>query len=279
MISKSAVSELSQVWEEDFQRWRNRSLAELEPLYFFLDAFYLSLRSGSSEKEGILAAYAILRSGKKVLIHLALGGRENYDSWLAFLHDLTERGFKEPALVISDGNPGLKKALRRIWPQVKHQRCQRHKLLNILVKLPKAMQAEMKRLVQQVFWADSYEEGLNKGRALIVRFKDRYPAAMDCLEKDLEACLIYLKFPKEHRLRIRTTNGLERIIEELKRRTKVVGRLPSEQAALKLVFAVASTYERKWRGITVTAAQLAQIDRVVAQTKQLPAERAVVTGG
>ncbi len=124
MVSRSAVSELSQVWEEDFQRWRNRSLEQLEPLYFFLDAFYLPLRSGSTEKEGILAAYAILRSGKKVLIHLALGGRENYDSWLAFLHDLTERGFKEPVLAISDGNPGLKKALRQIWPQVKHQRCQ-----------------------------------------------------------------------------------------------------------------------------------------------------------
>jgi len=272
MVSKSAVSELSQVWEEDFQRWRNRSLAQLEPLYFFLDAFYLPLRAGTKEREGILAAYAILRSGKKVLIHLALGGRENYDSWLAFLHDLTERGFKEPALVISDGNPGLKKALRRIWPQVKHQRCQRHKLLNILVKLPKTMQAEMKRLVQQVFWADSFEEGLQKGRALILRFQERYPAAMDCLEKDLEACLLYLKFPEEHRLRIRTTNGLERIIEELKRRTKVVGRLPSEQAALKLVYAVARTYERNWRGMVVTAEQLQQIDRVVAQSTALSDE-------
>jgi transposase-like protein len=279
MVSKSAVSELSQVWEEDFQRWRNRSLAQLEPLYFFLDAFYLPLRSGSTEKEGILAAYAILRSGKKVLIHLALGGRENYDSWLAFLHDLTEREFKAPALAISDGNPGLKKALRRIWPEVNHQRCQRHKLLNILVKLPKAMQAEMKRLVQQVFWADSFEEGLHKGRALIERFKERYPAAMDCLEKDLEACLLYLKFPEEHRVRIRTTNGLERIIEEVKRRTKVVGRLPSEAAALKLVFAVASTYSRQWRGIAVTPQQLAQIDQVVAAAKPQREERAVVTVG
>ncbi|MBI3660948.1 transposase [Candidatus Acetothermia bacterium] len=107
-----------------------------------------------------------------------------------------------------------------------------------MVKLPKAVQAEMKRLVQQVFWADSYEEGLRGGWALIERFRERYPAAMECLEKDLEACLLYLKFPQAHRLRIRTPNGLERIIEEVKRRTKVVGRLPSEQAALKLVYAV-----------------------------------------
>lgn len=137
----------------------------------------------------------------------------------------------------------------------------------------------MKRLVQQVFWADSYAEDLQKGRALIERFKDRYPAAMECLEKDLEACLLYLKFPEEHRLRIRTTNGLERIIEEVKRRTKVVGRLPSESAALKLVYAVASTYSRSWRGIAVTPEQLAQIDRVVAEAKQPRDEPAVVTVG
>ncbi len=137
----------------------------------------------------------------------------------------------------------------------------------------------MKRLVQQVFWADSYEEGMSKGRALIERFKDRYPAAMDCLEKDLEACLLYLKFPEEHRLRIRTTNGLERIIEELKRRTKVVGRLPSEQAALKLVYAVARTYERKWRGMVVTPEQLEQIDRVVPEQKQRQEVGELVTVG
>lgn len=268
MVSKSAVSELSRVWEEDFQRWRTRDLSELEPLYLFLDAFYLPLRSGTEEQEGVLCAYAILRSGRKVLVHLALGCHESYDCWLAFLHDLVERGLPEPALVISDGNPGLKKALRRVWPEVLHQRCQRHKMLNILAKVPKQAQAELKRLIQQVFWADSYEEGLRRGHALIARFSDRYPAAMECLEKDLEACLLYLKFPPEHWLRIRSTNALERVIEEIRRRTKVVGRFPGEQAALKLVYAVASTYTRRWRGVPVTDEQLAEIDRVVWEEKE-----------
>jgi transposase-like protein len=279
MVSKSAVSELSQVWEEAFQQWRSRDLSELDPLYFFLDAFYLPLRAGTEEREGILCAYAIRRSGQKVLVHLALGARESYDSWLAFLHDLIERGLQEPVLVISDGNPGLKKALKRVWPWVLHQRCQRHKLLNILAKVPKQFQAELKQLVQQVFRAESYEEGLRRGRALIARFKDRYPSAMECLEKDLEACLLYLKFPAAHQLRIRTTNGLERIIEELRRRTKVMGRLPSESAALKLVYAVASTYARTWRGLVVTAEQLAQIGQVVQAAKGQRPESAVVAVG
>lgn len=279
LVSKSAVSELSRVWEEDFQRWRTRDLSELQPLYLFLDAFYLPLRSGTNEQEGVLCAYAILRSGKKVLIHLALGCHESYDCWLTFLQDLVGRGLKEPALVISDGNPGLKKALRRVWPGVPHQRCQRHKMLNILAKVPKRMQAELKRLIQQVFGADSYEQGLKRGWDLIDRFQDRYPAAMECLEKDLEACLVYLKFPLEHRRRIRTTNGLERIIEEIRRRTKVVGRLPSEAATLKLVYAVASTYARRWRGMPVTDEQLAQIDRVVQEEKERQREGALVAVG
>jgi transposase-like protein len=279
MVSKSAVSELSQVWEEAFQQWRSRDLSELEPLYFFLDAFYLPLRSGTEEREGVLWAYAILRSGKKVLVHLAVGSRASYDSWLSFLHDLVERGLKEPVLVISDGNPGLKKALKRVWPWALPQRCQRHKWLNLLAKVPKQFQAELKQLVQQVFRAESYEEGLRRGRALIARFQDRYPSAMECLEKDLEACRLYLKFPEAHQKRIRTTNGLERIIEELRRRTKVMGRLPSESAALKLVYAVASTYARTWRGLVVTTEQLGQIDQRVAEQKKPQEESAVVAVG
>lgn len=113
------------------------------------------------------------------------------------------------------------------------------------------MQAELKRLIQQVFWADSYEEGLKRGRALIARFQER----------------------------IRSTNALERIIEEIRRRTKVLGRLPGEQAALKLVYAVASTYARRWRGIPVTEEQLAQIDRVVAEEKERRREGVLVTVG
>jgi len=279
LVSRSAVSELSRVWEEDFQRWRTRDLSELRPLYLFLDAFYLPLRAGSEAQEGVLCAYAITRAGKKVLVHLALGCHESFDCWLAFLHDVVERGLCEPALVISDGNPGLKKALKRIWPDVLPQRCQRHKMLNILAKLPQQVHAELKPLIQQVFWADSWEEGLQRGHALIARFGDRYPAAMECLAKDLEACLLYLKFPREHRVRIRSTNGLERIIEEIRRRTKVLGRFPSEQAALKLIYAVTMTYARKWRGMPVTAEQLAEIDRVVAVAKGRQPESVLATVG
>lgn len=121
-----------------------------------------------------------------MLLHLDLGSRESYDAWLSLLQDLSTRGLAEPLMVIFDGPPGLKKAIKRMRPRVWRQRCQVHKMRNILAKLPRLMQTQMKRLVQQVFLAPGYDVAMKRGRALIARFRDRYSAAMECLDRDLE---------------------------------------------------------------------------------------------
>jgi transposase-like protein len=126
------------------------------------------------------------------------------------------------------------------------------KVLLHSVKVPKRMQKEMKQLVQQVFYASSYEEGLRLGQALIARFGERYSSAMECLEEDLEECLTYLKFPQAHWKFIRTTNLLERTFGEDKRRTKVIPRFPSERACLKLVYATLITASQRWKGAKMT---------------------------
>lgn len=128
---------------------------------------------------------------------------------MAFCHDLTARGLGTPLLVIGDGNPGLWRAVKEVFPGVRRQRCQVHKLRNILAKLPKLAAIQLKPLLQQVFLAPDHATGLRRGRALIARFRARYPAAMECLEKDLEECLTYLCFPTEHQKRLRTTNLLD----------------------------------------------------------------------
>ena len=262
VLSKSGVSRIAAQLGESFQRWRERDLSGLRVVYLFLDAIYLAARSGTKEQEGVLCAYGMLDDGRKVLLHLALGSRESYDAWLGFLHELTARGLAEPMLAVSDGNPGLKKALREVFPHARRQRCQVHKLRNILAKLPKAMRAEMARLVGPVFHAATYEEGLRRGRALIARFKARYPSAMACLEEDLEACLVHLKFPKEHHVRLRTTNLLERTFGEGRRRMKVIGRFPTEAACLQLLYATLITASHKWRGVPMTPAILRQLDAI-----------------
>jgi putative transposase len=249
LLSRSSVSRITRRLQQDFDTWKKRDLSEFRILYLFLDAIYLPLRQGVKEKEGVLCAYGILENGKKVLLHLALGSRESYDSWLSFLHDMTARGLNEPLLVTSDKHKGLKKAVREVFPHAFRQPCLAHKMRNILCKLPKKIEKEMKLLIKQVYYASGYEEGLKLGRELIARFKDRYTSAMECLEEDLAECLTYLRFPQAHWKAIRTSNLLERTFGEGRRRTKVIPRFPTETAGLRLLYATLITASRTWQGI------------------------------
>jgi len=261
-LSRSAVSRSVEILRSQFAAWRSRDLSDLDVIYLFLDGQYHAMRQGSREKEGILCVYGVLESGKTVLIHLEQGYRESHDAWLSVLHDVTTRGLRAPLLIVVDGNPGLRKAVRQVLPGTRVQRCQVHKMRNILCKVPRLMQAELKKLVQQVFLAPDYATGLRRGRALIARFRNRYTEAMLCLEKDLEECLTYLLFPLEHRKRLRTTNLLERTFGESRRRTKVIPRFPTETSCLTLVYASLVTASRKWRGVIMTPKILRQLDQI-----------------
>ncbi len=263
-VSKSTASRAAQVLQAEFDTWRTRDLAECNILYLFLDGQFHAVRPESAEKEGILAAYALCEDGKVVLLHLGLGPRESTDAWVALLHDLTARNLPAPLLVVIDGNPGLRKAVRQVFAGVRVQRCQVHKLRNILAKLPKLAAAQLKPLVRQVFLAPDHATGLRRGRALVARFRSRYPEAMACLERDLEECLTYLLFPKEHQKRLRTTNLLERTFEESRRRTKVIPRFPGERSCLTLMYATLITASRTWRGIPMTAQILRALDKLRA---------------
>lgn len=261
-VSKSSASRATQALQAEFDAWRTRDLSELKVLYLFLDGQFHAVRSETTEKEGILAAYALCEDGRMVLLHLGPGPRESTDAWVAFLHALTARGLQAPLLVVLDGNPGLRRAVRQVFPGARVQRCQVHKLRNILAKLPRLAAQQLKPLVQQVFLAPDYATALRRGRALIARFRDRYASAMECLEKDLEECLTYLRFPAEHRKRIRTTNLLERTFGESRRRTKVIPRFPGERSCLALIFASLITAAATWRGIRMTPKILRALDNL-----------------
>ncbi len=261
-VSKSSASRATQALQAEFDAWRTRDLGAFNVLYLFLDGQFQAARAESTEKEGILGAYALCEDGTVVLLHLGLGPRESTDAWVAFLHDLTARNLNTPLLVITDGNPGLTRAVKQVFPGVRRQRCQVHKLRNILAKLPKLAVPQLKPLLQQVLLAPDHATGLRRGRALIARFRDRYTSAMECLEKDLDECLTYLLFPKEHQKRLRTTNLLERTFEESRRRTKVIPRFPSERSCLTLMYATLITASRTWRGIPMTPRILRALDKL-----------------
>jgi putative transposase len=250
LLSRSAVSELTDSLWEDYQAFCERDLSTMDVEYLFIDAVYEGLRSWGGH-QGILCAWAICHNGRKVMVHLALGSRESYETCLDFLRDLVGRGLKTPLLITTDGAPGLIRAVGEMWPKSLRQRCLAHKTRNILGKVPGAAQEEIKRRVRDVFYAPSLEMATDRAADLLATYEGAYPSAMRSFSDDLEACLTYLRFPYAHHKAIRTTNLLERAFVESRRRTKVIPHFFTEQACLKLVFSALWQTSQRWRRVTM----------------------------
>ncbi|MHB1244307.1 MAG: IS256 family transposase [Gaiellaceae bacterium] len=263
IISKSTVSRICVEGRERYRAWCGRRLDEHDLVYCFLDAIYLKLRPEDEPAEGVLVAWGITLEGRKVLLGLQLGSRESYESWLAFGRDLVGRGMRAPALLVADGAPGLWKAARELWPAALEQRCTVHALRNVTARLPERHHRELKARWWRLFDEAASPAEARAGLAAIVDdYRAAYPSAMAVIERDAAELVTHLRFPSEHRKRIRSTNLLERTFVEVRRRTKVIGRFPGETSALSLVWAVLELTSRGWRGITMTPKAVAEIERL-----------------
>ena len=252
-LSRSSVSRANETLKESFSAWRKRDLSKDEGVYLFLDGVYLKMHVGNSAAEAVLVAHGITAQGKRALLGVILGGRESEDSWKALLLDLEGRGLKAPALVIHDGNQGLIKALRCVWKDVPRQRCIAHKIRNVLDRVPRKHQAEVKQRLVKIFYAPDLEEALAAVKAFATRYGKAFPAACGVLARDLADCLTFYRFPAEHWRRLRTSNVIERAFREVRRRTNVVGRFPGEAAALVLIWATLEQDRLVWRGVQMDA--------------------------
>ena len=144
LLSRSAVSEVTETLWEEYEAFQARDLSELGVLYLFLDGLYEPLRVHGVSREAVLCAWAITLEGRKVLLSLSLGGRESYEAWREFLRDLVTRGLKVPLTVTTDGAPGLIRAVEETWPKSLRLRCWVHRTRNVLAKVPESMRAEVK---------------------------------------------------------------------------------------------------------------------------------------
>ena len=255
-ISKSTVSAVCQAIKEEYEAWARCRLDGITLDYLFLDASFFRMHPGSPA-EPVLAAWGITTEGKPAFIGLAPGSGESADVWHDFLTGLTGRGLASPLLVISDGAPGLITAIEQAFPRALRQRCLIHRARNVLAKIPAGMQAEVKDAYWKIF--DTEEMKTQPGPKLVepidariteiaARYSATYPSAMKCLLADREGLTAYLRFPAEHRHRIRHSNFIERTFGETRRRTKVIGRLPGETSCLTLVWAVLDRASRGWPG-------------------------------
>lgn len=269
VASKSTVSRICEDTRERYRQWCHRRLDEHDLVYLFLDAIYLKLRPDDTPAEGVLVCWGVTLQGSKVLLGLQLGSRESYENWLSFGRDMIARGLRAPALVIADGAPGIWRAVRELWPHALEQRCTIHALRNVTGKLPERHHADLKARWWKIFdEARSAGEARQQLQTLAGEYRGAYPSAMAVIDRDLPALVTHLRFPSEHRKRIRTTNLLERTFVEVRRRTKVIGRFPGETSALSLIWAVLELSSRGWRGVRMTPSILAEIERLRRELRQ-----------
>jgi putative transposase len=258
-VSRSTVSRICTEIGTEMTEWQQRRLDEVELDYLFLDASFFRYHVGAAA-EPVLAAWGITTAGKPVFVGLDTAAAESTDAWAAFLADLGARGLACPLLVISDGAAGLIAAVEQTMPAALRQRCLIHRARNLLAKIPKNAQAEVKADYWAIFEVpDTLEPGLDavahvqtKIDDVARRWRDSYPAAVRILLSDRESLTHYLRVPREHWTRVRHSNFIERTFGETRRRAKVIGRLPGETNCISLVWAVLDRSSRGARGCTMT---------------------------
>ncbi len=239
-ISRTAVSTVCRELRDRYRAFRARSLGEVRLLALFLDAIYLPVRP-EGPKEGVLVAWGFTTDGERVLLDVCLGQRERTEDWLDLGRGLTRRGLRSPLLVVTDGAPGLIRAVDELWPDADRGRCTVHRLRNVLAKLPD--RPGLHARVRAAYWAAldaamSPAEAEHGLRVLVGELAGDFPSAAACLADDLEALTVHLRYPLRLRKRLRSTNLLERSLEEVRRRTKVIGRFPGETSCLTMAWAV-----------------------------------------
>jgi transposase-like protein len=236
-LSKDAVSRLVGRLAEDFQAWGERDLAAEEIRYLIQDGWYPKVRIGRQRVVvPVLVTLGVKANGQRIIIDLCLAGEESAASWGEVVAGLVRRKIGAPVLAIIDGNPGLHAALRTHWPGIAIQRCTNHKLRNLLSKAPARLREELSEDYRRMVYAES-AAAVHKARAAFLRkWKLRCPAVASSLDEAGDELVTFLRFPSSQWKALRTTNALERINEEFRRRTKTQSSLPSSNAVVLLLF-------------------------------------------
>lgn len=258
LISRSALSQITdQLWS-DYEAFVKADLSQISVEYLFCDAVFESLRRQGA-KEALLVAWCIDSDGRKHLLHLAVGNKESEAAWTEFFRQMLSRGMRPPTSVTTDGAPGMIKAVEAAFSGSIRIRCWFHRLANLRAKLPDDEAAEVLAHVYAVRDAPT----LDAARAAADRFENTYartfPAAVACFHDDREALLAIHRVPVRHRIRVRTTNLAERSFEEERRRTKVIPRLMSEKATMKLAFATMIRSAQRWSRVSVNDIERRQL--------------------
>lgn len=246
-VGRSTVSRVTKRLDDEVEALRRAPITE--PFaYLYLDATFVDARwARTVENVAALVAYGIGADGHRHLLGVHIGVTESEASWAELLAELVARGLSGVRLVIRDEHAGLMAAVRKILPEVRQQRCTVHLMRNVFSHVPQRHQKRLARELVAVLHADSLDAAKRNLRSFRARFAKQFPEAVACLERGFADATTYFAFPEEHWMRIRSTNGLERLHGEIKRRTRAIGAFPDRASALRLITAVALQVTSIWR--------------------------------
>jgi transposase-like protein len=247
-FSKSLVSQLASGLDSELEAWRSRRLeAEAYP-YLFVDARYEKVRvDGRVVNQGVLVVSAVRDDGMREILGVEVADTESEATYHELFRSLKRRGLKGVQLVVSDDHEGLKSAVCRHFQGAAHQRCQVHYQRNLLGMVSHIKRKELGADLRAIFAAPAREEALRIASSVANKWRGKgIEKVAEHLEEHIEECLSCLAFPESHRRRIRTTNSLERLNQEIKRRTRVVRIFPNRESCLRLVTALAVEVSEEW---------------------------------
>ncbi|MCO5069176.1 MAG: IS256 family transposase [Kiritimatiellae bacterium] len=245
-FSASTVSALNARLDEELARFAKRKL-EVEYPYLILDARYERVRiDGVIQSQAVLVAIGINWEGRREVLGVELAGRESQSSWKEFLEGLRQRGLRGVELTITDDHRGLKKAVREVLPESAWQRCYVHFLRNAMDYLPRKADDDCLMELRWLYDRRGLEEARRDLAAWLAKWSERYPKLCNWVEENIEETFTYYRWPLAHHKHLKSTNMLERINEELKRRSHVVRIFPHPESCLRLMRALAVEIHEGW---------------------------------
>jgi transposase-like protein len=247
-LSKSAVSRVVAGLKDQYETWRSRDLSGEALKVLYLDAVWLRVRLAKKiEKLPVAVAVGVREDGTKVLLGLWAYASEGRAAWGGVLEDLSARGLPVPALVVIDGGKGLRGAVSACWPKVAVQRCTVHKLRNLEAHAPKRLHDELREDYRAIVYAEDERAARREWLRFTTKWKKRCPAVVESLDEAGDELLTFYRFPESQWKGLRTTNIVERVIEEFRRRVKTQAVLPSEDSALLLLYGLAASGQLRFR--------------------------------
>jgi len=245
-ISKSEVSRICGGLDEEVERWRHRPLLWRYP-YLWLDATYIKVRdSGRVMSQAVIIAYGVRETGEREVIGLEVGPGEDGAFWKEFLRSLVARGLSGVMLVVSDAHIGLREAIAAVLTGASWQRCRVHFMRNALARVPRTAQAMVAATIRTIFAQPDGESTHLQLQRVANNLRPRFASVADQLEEAEEDLLAYTAFPREHWRQLYSTNPLERLNKEIKRRSNVVGIFPNQKSVIRLVGAVLIEQQDEW---------------------------------